>query len=134
MATEEIKRRSRKGCPNHPIDLKRRLASLACEPDVSVAKLALTHGLNANLLFKWRRQYRAGRFGTVAPDDSRRTLPAVATQWVPVITSPCAEHARDVDRAPPCIEIILGDTRIQVRGEVSRSALETVLACLKAHS
>lgn len=134
MATEEIKRRSRKGCPNHPIDLKRRLASLACKPEVSVAKLALTHGLNANLLFKWRRQYRAGRFGAVALDDSPRTLPAVATQWIPVIISPCAENCRDVERTPPCIEIILGNTRVRVSGEVSRSALETVVACLKAHS
>jgi hypothetical protein len=27
----------------------------ACEPNVSVAKLALTHGIHANMLFPWRR-------------------------------------------------------------------------------
>nr|WP_249172042.1 transposase [Burkholderia vietnamiensis] len=49
----EPKRASRKGCPNHPIDFKRRSAELACEPGVSVSKLALEHGLNANQLFRW---------------------------------------------------------------------------------
>ncbi|HDR8951490.1 transposase [Burkholderia vietnamiensis] len=49
----EPKRASRKGYPNHPIDFKRRSAELACEPGVSVSKLALEHGLNANQLFRW---------------------------------------------------------------------------------
>jgi transposase-like protein len=52
LATEAVKRASHEGCPNHPIDLKRLLSALACEPEESVAKLTLTHGINANLLFK----------------------------------------------------------------------------------
>src|SRR4029077_20111678 len=72
-------RASRKGCPNHPIEFKRQLAALACEPNVSVAKLALKHGLNANLLFRWRRQYRSGDFGTPAPEEPMTTEPRHAT-------------------------------------------------------
>ena len=45
-------RSSRKGCPNRPVKFKRELAMAACVPGVSVAKLALTHGVNTNLLFK----------------------------------------------------------------------------------
>ena len=41
------KRASRLGRPNHPKELKLRLAKAACEPDVSVAQLALEHGINA---------------------------------------------------------------------------------------
>ncbi|MFM0283131.1 transposase [Paraburkholderia sediminicola] len=48
--------------PNHPIEFRRELAKLACEPGVSVARLALEHGLNTNLLFKWRRAYQAGQY------------------------------------------------------------------------
>lgn len=55
-------RRTRKGTPNHPIEFRRELAKLACEPGVSVARLALEHGLNTNLLFKWRRAYQAGLY------------------------------------------------------------------------
>ena len=60
MSTEAPKRTSRKGIPNHPIEFRRRLATLASEPGVSVARLAMEHGVNTNLLFKWRRALRAG--------------------------------------------------------------------------
>ena len=63
LATNGITRVTRKGRPNYPVDFKRHLAALACEPGISVAKLAFEHSLNANLLFKWRRHYRAGLFG-----------------------------------------------------------------------
>ncbi len=52
LATNGITRVTRKGRPNYPVDLKRHLAALACEPGISVAKLALDHGINANLLCK----------------------------------------------------------------------------------
>lgn len=130
LATEAVKRASRKGCPNHPIDLKRRLAALACEPDVSVAKLALTHGINANLLFKWRRQYRAGKFGTRAPEGAAGMAPPALARLLPVVTPARAGTARDAERAQPCIEIVLGDALVRVCGEVSSAALRTVLDCL----
>lgn len=111
--------------------MKRRLAALACEPDVSVAKLALTHGINANLLFKWRRQYRAGKFGTVVPEgDAGKGPPAVA-RLLPVVTTPHADIASlDADRLRSCIEIALGGALVRVCGEVSSGALRTVLDCL----
>ena len=126
MASKGITRATRKGCPNHPIDLKRRLAALACRPETSVAKLALAHGLNANLLFKWRRQYRAGKFGALTGDslitDARPTLlPVVAARPgpAPIIGS---------DRAT--IEIVLGNATLRLVGDVSPGTLNTVLDCL----
>ena len=44
---------------------------------VSVAKLALEHGVNTNLLFRWRRPFRMGMFG--APDPAHLPLPVVAS-------------------------------------------------------
>jgi Transposase len=57
--SEEKKAGSRKGRPNYDPVLRERLAAAACEPGVSVAKLAREHGINANMLFAWRRRYRA---------------------------------------------------------------------------
>ena len=57
---------SRKGRPNYPTDFKLRLAQQACEPGVSVSRLAREHGINVNMLFKWRRHYRAGLLGSVS--------------------------------------------------------------------
>jgi transposase len=51
---------NRKGRPNYSIDFKRQVALAACEPGISVSKLAQMHELNANMVFKWRRELRAG--------------------------------------------------------------------------
>lgn len=51
----------RKGCRNYPLEFKQRLVVVSYEPGVSVSKLALENGINANLLFKgvntrgWRK-------------------------------------------------------------------------------
>ncbi|MEX3606035.1 MAG: transposase [Burkholderia sp.] len=37
--------------PNYSPEFRRRIAIAACEPGVSVAKLAREHGLNVNLTF-----------------------------------------------------------------------------------
>jgi transposase len=50
---------SRTGRPNYPRELRDRLAAAACEPGVSVAKLARGNGINANMLSTWRRRYLA---------------------------------------------------------------------------
>ncbi|WP_157912045.1 transposase, partial [Escherichia coli] len=36
------------------------LVAASCEPGISISKLALENGINANLLFKWRQQWREG--------------------------------------------------------------------------
>ena len=44
----------------HDLELKRHLATLWCEPGASVAAIAREHGINANMLFMWRKQYALG--------------------------------------------------------------------------
>ena len=84
LATSGVRRPTRKGCPNRAVEFKRGLAAAACEPGISVAKLALEHGVNTNLLFKWRREYRAGKFGAPDPADlvppAQRTVPVAASR------------------------------------------------------
>ncbi|MCT6191270.1 transposase [Escherichia coli] len=43
----------RKGCPNYPPEFKQQLVAASCDPGISISKLALENGINANLLFKW---------------------------------------------------------------------------------
>ncbi|CAN7631325.1 MULTISPECIES: transposase [unclassified Caballeronia] len=42
---------SRAGRPNYARELRDRLAAAACEPGVSVARLARENGINANMLY-----------------------------------------------------------------------------------
>lgn len=133
LATNGITRATRKGRPNYPIDFKRQLAALACEPGTSVAKLALAHGLNANLLFKWRRHYRAGLFGRPQPEHVAAAMPggSMMPKLLPVVTlsATARQDSADVERAA-ALEIVVGGATVRVFGEVSRAALRTVLDCL----
>ena len=126
MSTEAPKRSSRKGIPNHPIEFRRRLATLACEPGVSVARLAMEHGVNTNLLFKWRRALRAGE---CEPEG-----------LVPVtLEAPTQEIARPTPAATPvaradavgAIEINVGNTRVRIEGSPNEATLRLVLCILR---
>ena len=131
MDTGEVVARGRTGRPNYAKEFKRRLAIEACEPDISVAKLALRYGLNANMLFKWRREYRAGKFGAQSIACQTPETP----QFLPVVTSAMPNRARAtkvVTHEPGYIEILRGDSRVRICGDVTSSSLHLVLDCLAA--
>ena len=130
LDTGEIIARGRTGRPNYTKEFKRRLAIEACEPDLSVAKLALRYGLNTNMLFKWRREYRAGKFGVQSSGCQTLEIPL----FLPVVTSatPSKVKPRAAGNEPGYIEILRGDARIRICGDVTASALHLVLDCLAA--
>ncbi|WP_084598381.1 IS66 family insertion sequence element accessory protein TnpB [Paraburkholderia atlantica] len=70
LDTRNARSSNRKGRPNYTPEYRRQVAVAACEPGISVAKLAQAHGLNPNMVFKWRRQLRAGLFEGVAPSTA----------------------------------------------------------------
>lgn len=133
LATNGITRSNRKGRPNYPIDFKRQLAARACEPGISVARLALEHGINANMLFKWRRHYRAELFDgpgskpVAAPMPPANEIPKL----LPVVAEPPTAR-QDPDGVKPAamLEIVMSGATVRVIGKVSRSALRAVLDCL----
>ncbi|WP_252385886.1 transposase, partial [Escherichia coli] len=67
----------RKGCPNYPPEFKQQLVAASCEPGISISKLALENGINANLLFKWRQQWREGKL--LLPSSESPTPPQCNT-------------------------------------------------------
>jgi transposase len=142
MATAEARRQTRKGCPNRAVEFKREIAAAACAPGISVAKLALEHGVNANLLFKWRREYRAGKFG--APDPAHRPASscadlavAEANQPEPAVTLlpvqvPAA--VADVIAASACIEVLFRSATVRICGAPEVTSLRVVLDTLARRS
>lgn len=106
------------------VETKRRLVALTQEPGASMAAVAREHGLNANLLFNWRRQL--GRGALVAAMSS-----GPATSFAPIDV---VAHEHGSEGAPGAgrMEIELkGGTRVRVDGAVSQSALVRVLMALK---
>ncbi|MBM5581927.1 IS66-like element accessory protein TnpA [Burkholderia pseudomallei] len=127
VATDTPKRTSRKGIPNHPIEFRRHLAKLACEPDISVARLAMEHGVNPNRVFKWRRVLRAGEYDPV--DLLPVTVEAPAQEIEQPAPAPVA-------RAAPAgaIEISVGNTRVRIEGSPHEATLLLVPRMLRGTS
>jgi transposase len=74
---------------------KRRIVELALEPGASVARVAQAAGVNANQVFKWRREYRNGQL--VEAGES-------ATSLLPVVVSATSFEAGVALSAPVCPE------------------------------
>ena len=112
---------NRKGRPNYPADFKRRLAIEACAPGISVSKLAQQHNINANMLFKWRRELRAGLFEPATP------------ALLPVLIKPAM--AQSPSRPPAeqgsMIEIIIGDAVVRLHAGIDAALLQLVLQSLR---
>ncbi len=140
VTSVRVKVSSRKGRPNYPIDFKRQLAAAACASDVSVARLGQEYGINANLLFKWRRQYRAGHFGVVNTDQAillpvtmprftRAGVAEEASTSSPLQVSEASSAGPAVTES--CIEIDIAGLTVRLRGAIDVTQLRQVLRCLR---
>jgi transposase len=79
----------RDGRRRYDEESKRALARACLQPGVSLAGMALKHGVNANLLRKWVVAYQLASDATAMPD----TVPMEA--FVPVTLGSAATMARD---------------------------------------
>lgn len=125
----EVKSGNRKGKPNYSIEFKRRLAIAACEPSVSVSKLALAHQVNANMVFKWRRDYRAGLFD-IEPLGPATLVPVTLARET--VRQAAAASVQPISQCAGMIEITIGDALIRVRGDVDAALLKTVMQSIRA--
>ena len=96
---------------------KQALVELCKQPGVSVAALALAHGINANLLRRWINLHAVGGRGL-----SRAAFLPVTT-LAPSTPSPAPTSVG-------CIEIGFKGATIRVLGAVDVQALGAVLDCL----
>ena len=115
---------NRKGRPNYPAEFKQRLAKAACEPGVSVSKLAQQHGINANMLFKWRRDLRAGLF-TKSESQSVHLLPVMVQR------APLPPKLPSATLPARFIEIVIADAVVRVSAGTDAALLELVLRSLR---
>ncbi|SED05755.1 Transposase [Burkholderia sp. WP9] len=115
---------TRKSRPNHSDEFRHQLAVAACEPGVSVSKLAREHGINANMLFRWWRRYQAERQA-----ETTRLIPVTVVSDVStdIVPAASAEAAVMKSGAPTgTIEVRIGRAVIRVDGVVDAEALRTV--------
>ena len=75
------------------VEEKLRIVKLTLEPGASVAGIALVNGVNANQVFRWKRQYERGE---LKPRGSKR-----ATALVPVTIAAEPEAPTVVESSIP---------------------------------
>jgi len=111
----------------HSAAFKRKLLELIEQPGASVAGIALEHGVNANLVFKWRRAKLERKRGagtarqavllpvTVGPQESRLAAPG--------------GHATVVKEG--VIKVEIGGARVVLRGRIDPASVRSVLMALR---
>jgi transposase len=114
----------------HSAAFKRKLVKLTEQAGASVAAIALAHGINANLLFKWRRA-QATRPARRKPAAQAVLLPVTMDPLPPA--SAVIELPAPAARAPATgiIEIEVGGARVRLRGNVDPASVRCVLQALR---
>ena len=88
---QETKRSVRR---NHALELKKSVLD-ECRAGVSVASVAMAHGLNANLVHKWRRLEQCKVAAAVTPPIPAQTfIPLVIASPMP--TPPACAESREL--------------------------------------
>lgn len=116
----------------HSEALKRELIERSLQPGASVSALAQEHGINANLLFNWRRLHLRAQRDAGAAVDAPTLLPVTVEPDVPAAPTPSPRPAPVSSRAPAgAIEIEIGSARVRLRGTVDEASLLSVLRALR---
>jgi transposase len=106
----------------HSLEFKQSAVEASRQPGASIAGVAMAHGINANQLHKWRRQFPV----------ARATVVVRAPSLIPVAVIPDEAAPSSVDDSPPGrIDIELGRARISLSGRVDLDVLHTVLTTLR---
>jgi transposase len=121
--------RTRRQRRDHSPEFKRELVARSLLPNASVSSIALEAGINANLLFTWRRAH----------------LDAIGVPASPAILVPVKLEAPSDDEVPASspptptaprttgtIEIDLAGARIRLRGTVDEASVRCLLQTLHA--
>lgn len=110
---------------------RRELVERCLQPGASVSGIALENGINANVVFRWRREHLRAAAGVQDRSAGRAVL-------LPVQLAPTVVHAEQppMSTCSPSeagvIEIDIGAARVRVRGAVDETNLRCVLKALRA--
>lgn len=106
------------------VEEKRGIVEETLQPGASVARVARAHGVNANQVFAWRRQYRQGLLGG-GTSEALGLLPVRVVE-----AAREAARSRSAQRyrtAPGMIQVELPKGHLRLTGCVDGEALRVVL-------
>jgi len=108
--------------------MKRRIVAETQEPGSSVSIVARRHDVNANQVFKWRREIAPEPLGSEPAPRSEESAPLLPVEIVPEPSGGVRARAR----RNGTIEITFGcGARVCLRGEVPPETLRQVIELLR---
>lgn len=112
------------------LEEKRGIVEETLAEGASVALVARTHGVNANLVFNWRRLYQAGRLGGC---DRANLLPVKVTpESSPRLTGSLRELGSSAASSEGTIDIQLQHAKVHIEGGADPVLLRVLLECLRS--
>jgi len=127
--TPEIPKQRRR---RYDAAFKQAIVEQTLQSGASVARIAREHGINANQLFTWRRQFLLAEAGTpVPPVRTPSAISLLPVTWVAdepaPVTAPSSASAAERGQ----IEITLTGGTVRIQGTVDPAMLRLVLASLR---
>ena len=122
--------RARRQRRDHSPEFKRELVARSLVPNASVSSIALEAGINANLLFTWRRAHLDAMRAATSVSASPAVLVPVKLE-APGDSMPVSSPST-APRMPGSIEIDLAGARVRLRGAVDEASVRCVLQTLHA--
>ena len=110
----------------YSVDFKREVVEQSFVRNASIAAVARENGINANILWRWRHEYEAGKFGA-----------AEQTAFLPItIEQAPLESVQDSspDSSPEptgCLELRIGSAMLTIHGSPDRLVLKCVIEALR---
>ena len=115
----------------HSDALKLELVERSLRPGASVSALAQEHGINANLLFNWRRLHLRAIGADASAITPPTLLPVTLQPDTPApTTAQVGAQAAPSRAATGTIEIEIGTARVRLRGAVDDASVRSVLRAL----
>lgn len=118
---------TRRGRPNYSPEFKRQIVAAASVPGASVSQVAMAHRLNANMVFRWRRELAAGAAGSKEGP----------TMLVPIVLERDQAAAAPIASAAQCksddfkVEVTIGGACVRISGTPDPAVLRAVFQSLR---
>ncbi|EIB2579355.1 transposase, partial [Salmonella enterica] len=124
-----VKKRPRR--PNFPYEFKIALVEQSLQPGACVAQIARENGINDNLLFNWRHQYRKGIL--LPPGKNTPALLPVTLTPEPDNKIPAPVQVEQINTPPDnlCYELVLPTGTLRLKGELTPALLQTLIREMK---
>ncbi len=120
----------------HSEEFRQALVRRSLVPGASVAAIAQEAGVNANLLFNWRRLHLRAQTPSPMDKPAPTLLPVTIVEAAPTIAPTIAPSPVPAPLPAPrnasvrTIEIDINGARVRVRGPVDEASLRVVLRTL----